>query len=152
MAALFGIRPALLPATWAELESYMEAMVASGKLGADALSRDLAQHVLHGRGSWVPVPRWYRALTIAWLPERLRTEFALEFGAREQRRAALAAEWLPHIYRLLPAPLRFVGPYQEALARLAGRRSGRITELSNRFWMGQPYMMFAGSPTTGKRE
>lgn len=142
MAALFGIPAALLPATWAELESYMDAMVASDKLGANALSRDLAQHVLHGRGSWVPVPRWYRALTIAWLPEQLRTEFALKFGAGEQRRAALAAKWLPHIYRRLPAPVRFVGPYQEAVARLAGRRSGPTTKLSNRFWMGQPYMMF----------
>jgi hypothetical protein len=36
----------------------------------------------------VPVPLWYRALTAAWLPERLRNEFALSYGTREEQALA----------------------------------------------------------------
>jgi hypothetical protein len=38
---------------------------------------------------------------------------------------------------------RFVGPYHEACARLHRRRYGPPIGMSNRFWMGQPRMMFS---------
>jgi uncharacterized protein (DUF2236 family) len=147
MAALFGIPPFMLPPGWPAFQAYIRDMLSSTDLGVDALSRELAHRVLHGRGSWVPVPGWYRALTASWLPERLRSEFALGFGPREQRAVARAARWLPPFYRHLPAPLRFVGPYHEASARLAGRAVTPLTTLSNRFWMGQPRMMFTDTPS-----
>jgi uncharacterized protein (DUF2236 family) len=142
ISALFGIPPAALPANWQAFENYMTSMVSSDALGVNSLSRELAHGVLHGRGSWLPVPKWYRTVTIAWLPERLQREFGLEFGTREQRAAATAAKWLPRIYRRLPASVRFVGPYQEACARLAGHSIHPLIRLSNHFWMGQPLMMF----------
>lgn len=148
MAALFCIPAAKLPPCWADFEDYIRSMTESDALGANALSRDLAQHVLHGRGSWVPVPRWYRALTAGWLPKRLRDDFALEFGPREQRTVANASRWLRRTYRQLPAPMRFVGPYREALARLDGRRPGPLVMLSNRFWMGQTDMTFHANAET----
>jgi uncharacterized protein (DUF2236 family) len=143
MAALFGIPVAALPADWSAFEAYNRAMWTSDTLGVNALSREMAHRVLHGRGSWVPVPRWYRTLTAAWIPERLREEFALARGRRENDGVARPPGWLPQIYPHLPAALRFVGPYQEARGRLRDRRVGPLTRASNRFWMGQPRMMFA---------
>ncbi len=143
MAALFGIPAAALPEDWRGLEGYMQTMVASDRLGVNALSREMAHRVLHGRGSWVPVPNWYRNLTTAWLPQRLRHEFGLAFGDREAASATRASRWLPRIYPLVPAFVRYVGPYQEARARLLGRPAHPVIRANNRFWMGQDRMMFA---------
>lgn len=143
LAALFGIPREALPADWSSFQAWMSAMLMSDALGVNSLSREMAQSILHGRGSWVPVPSWYRALTSALMPERLRGEFSLVYGDREKRAASTARKWLPRIYRRLPAALRFVGPYQEAQSRLLGCRVNAVTRASNRFWMGQPQMMFA---------
>src|SRR5437762_682249 len=77
LAALFGIPPEAMPADWTAFEAYNRAMLSSDTLGVNALSREMAHRVLHARGSWLPVPGWYRALTAASMPERLRIEFAL---------------------------------------------------------------------------
>ena len=143
MAALFGIPATALPPDWSGFEAYTRAMWMSEKLGVNSLSRKMADRVLHGRGSWVPIPHWYRALTAAWLPERLRGEFALAYGRREEKTVARASNLLPRIYHRLPAVLRFVGPYHEARGRLLGWQPGPLIGLSNRFWMGQPRMMFS---------
>jgi hypothetical protein len=135
---------------WSGFEAYNRAMLTSDVLGVNALSREMAHRVLHGRGSWVPVPDWYRALTAASMPERLLGEFALEYGKREEDAAARARVRLAKIYRRAPPALRFVGPYQEAQARLLARRVNALTLTSNRFWMGQPRMMFAETERLGK--
>lgn len=141
-AMLFGIPPEALPADWAAFEAYNRAMWESNTLAVNALSREMAHRILHGRGSWVPVPRWYCALTAAWMPERLRQEFELPFGKAEADRVARARAWLPRVYRKIPSPLRYVGPYHEACARLRNREIGPVTRASNRFWMGQSRMLF----------
>jgi uncharacterized protein (DUF2236 family) len=143
MAALFGIPHSALPTDWAAFNAYSRSMIASGALGVNALSRELAHGVLHGRGSRLPVPHWYRALTASWMPKRLRTDFGLDYTEPDKAAAARALLWLPRIYRKLPATLRFVGPYQEAQARLQGSKAGPFVRASNRFWMGQPQTMFA---------
>ena len=150
LAALFGIPLAAMPGDWSAFEAYNRAMLASDMLGVNALSREMAHRVLHGRGSWVPVPDWYRAFTAASMPERLRSEFALEYGKREEHAAARARVRLAKIYPRAPGVLRFVGPYQEARARLLARRINALTRTSNRFWMGQPRMMFAENDPSGK--
>jgi uncharacterized protein (DUF2236 family) len=142
IAALFGIAPNALPPDWAAFQQYNRAMVDSGKLGVSSMSREMAHWVLRGGGS-VPIPEWYRALTAAWMPERLREEFALKYGTTERHAAARAQVWLPRIYRRLPAVARFVGPYREAQARLRDRRPSPTVGLSNRFWIGQSRMMFS---------
>jgi uncharacterized protein (DUF2236 family) len=143
MASLFGIPSTALPPDWSAFEAYTRTMWASEKLGVNSLSRDMAHRVLEGRGSWVPIPNWYRALTAAWLPERLRSEFALKYGRREQEAAIRVSIWLPRIYQRLPAVVRLVGPYREAQARLLGHQAGPLIGLSNRFWMGRRRMMFS---------
>lgn len=142
-APLFGIRADGLPPDWEGFQRYTRDMCESEKLGVSALSREMAHRVLHGRGSWVPVPEWYRALTTAWMPGRLREEFGLAYGSKERDAAARAMDRLPRIYRRLPAMARFVGPYREAQARLRDRGPGPTVALSNRFWIGQSRMMFS---------
>jgi uncharacterized protein (DUF2236 family) len=141
-AMLFGVPPAALPATWAEFETYNQQMWGSDTLAVNGLSREMAHRVLHGRGSWVPVPRWYRAVTAAWLPASLREDFELPFSDEEKRISTRTLRRLRRVYRKIPDSLRFVGPYHEARARLQSRSVGPITRASNRFWMGQPRMLF----------
>ncbi len=141
LAMLFGLPPTALPADWTTFEHYNRDMWKSDTLAVNSLSREMAHRVLHGRGSWVPVPRWYRALTAAWMPDPLREAFALEYGEREQRAAARAMRRLPAVYRIIPTSLRHVGPYHEACARLQNRGIGPLTCASNRFWMGQSRML-----------
>jgi uncharacterized protein (DUF2236 family) len=142
MAALFGIPASELPENWPAFTEYTAQMFDSPVLTVDEGARALGDSVLSGVGTWVHPPHWYRALTSYWMPPRLRTGFGLVFAAREQRSVERTARWLPRVYRLLPGMLRFVGPYHEAAARLRGRSPGPITRRSNRFWMGQPRLLY----------
>lgn len=142
LAALFGIPAAALPVSWSAFCDYNRAMHASGELGVSGEARRYAAKLLAGAGSWIHPPFWYRALTTAWMPARFREEFSLRFAVEEQTAAESAARRLPKIYRRLPAAIRFVGPWHEAQTRLAGRRSGLMTQLSNRFWIGAQHLPF----------
>ena len=143
LAALFGLPAAALPENWEAFAAYNRAMhdANDGALGVSATARSMAHNLLRGTGSWLRVPHWYRALTVEWLPERFRREFALEFGKAELQAAARARENLPKIYKKLPRAVRFTGPSREAQARLAGRRAGLLVRWSNRFWIGQPLLL-----------
>jgi uncharacterized protein (DUF2236 family) len=142
MAALFGIPAGALPENWSAFIQYASAMVESPLLGVDENARLLGHSVLSGVGTWVRPPRWYRALTIFWLPTRVRTGFELSFGAREEQALRRAARQLPLLYLGIPRPLRFVGPFHEADARLRGRSPGALTRRSNCFWMGKPRLLY----------
>ena len=143
LAGLFGIRPEALPADWPSFQAYMSGMSASHALGVDERSRFMAHRIMTGAGSWIPIPLWYRSLTAEWMPQRFREEFALTFGHAEQKSAQRAHRFLPRVYAKLPWSLRYVGPYQEACARLANSSPSLLARRSNRFWIGQPYMPFA---------
>jgi uncharacterized protein (DUF2236 family) len=142
LAGLFGIPATALPENWAAFDAYNRRMHASGALGVNGAARAMAHNLLAGAGSWIKPPFWYRALTTDFLPERLRREFALNFGPAEQRVATRARRILPKIYRVLPSAVRFTGPWREAQARLGAKRPGVLARWSNRFWMGQPTMPF----------
>jgi uncharacterized protein (DUF2236 family) len=142
LAALFGLQDAGLPADWEAFAAYTRAMQGSGQLGVSDEARRMAHGLLAGAGSWLPIPRWYRALTTEWLPARFRAEFQLPVIARDQRAAERARYWIPRCYRHLPAAVRFVGPWHEAQARLAGRRAGMMAQAGNRFWIGQRALPF----------
>lgn len=145
LASLFGLPAAALPADWRAFTAYIAAMCDSNELGVDAQSRFMVQSLLKGAGSWIHPPLWYRAMTAAWMPRRFQQEFTLEFGAAEQQALRSARGWLPTVYRCIPAPVRFVGPYHEACARLAHRRPGPVTRASNRFWIGESRLPFGDS-------
>jgi uncharacterized protein (DUF2236 family) len=141
-AGLFGIAPESLPPNWQQFQDYFESMLASAVLGVSRTTQGIAQELQSGAGSWLRLPYWYRALTAELLPPRLRAAFQLPYGEREQRSAARAKRWLPRIYRALPPPFRFVGPYLEAQAKLAGRsRPSLGVRLSNRLWAGESSLL-----------
>ncbi|MGA8530931.1 MAG: oxygenase MpaB family protein [Acidobacteriaceae bacterium] len=143
MAALFGLPAAALPEDWSGFHQYVTEMSASRELGVGSPARAMGHAILRGAGSWVRVPRWYRALTAEWLGPRFREEFELPWSAADQRTAERALQWLPRVWSGLPAPVRFVGPWHEAEARLRGRRPGKVTLIGNRFWIGQTLLPFA---------
>jgi uncharacterized protein (DUF2236 family) len=143
LAGLFGLRPDALPPDWQSFQLYCRKMEASDELGVSEWARTTGHSLLRGAGSWLKPPRWYRGLTAAWLPRRFREEFGLASGAEEERAMRDVRERLPRYYGRLPASLRFVGPWHEAQARLAGKAPGVIAGLTNRFWIGQSAMPFA---------
>lgn len=139
--ALFGLTPADLPADWASFVAYNEAMVQSDILSVSAAARDVAGQIFSGGGTWLRPPRWYQALSVRMLPERLRMEFGFCFDEHERSAADRALAWIRRVYPTLPARLRTVGPYQEAQARLQGEpQLGWATRLLNRIWIGRSHL------------
>jgi len=138
-AALFGIPRQELPGNWEDFSTYVESMFQSNGLVVSTAAREMAHELQSGAGTWIRLPFWYRALTAQMLPPRLRAEFQLSYGAREQFSAERALRWLPRIYCRLPEIVRFVGPYLEAQAKLNGTaHPGLAVRLSNCVWIGQP--------------
>lgn len=137
-AALFGIAPSALPEDWSAFCAYMDAMVRSDTLTVTDPARRMAHLLLAGADSWLPVPASYQALTAALLPPRLRQAFGLPFGDAERRAAERLVVRVKRLYPILPSRLRFVGPYHEALQRMAGKSGpDLVTRMSNRFWIGR---------------
>jgi uncharacterized protein (DUF2236 family) len=140
-AALFGILPDELPPNLSGLREYMRSAFESDMLGVSGPTRQLA-HRLHEGAGRLRTPFWYRALTTQLLPPRFREEFAFAYGDRERRAAERALRWIRRLYPHLLPVLRFVGPYNEAVARLEGRsRPSAAVRLSNRLWIGQPMLL-----------
>jgi uncharacterized protein (DUF2236 family) len=140
-AALFGLKPADLPADWASFAAYKEAMVQSDILSVGKAACDVAGQIFSGARPWLRPPRWYRALSVQMLPEPLRAGFGFAFDAQERRSAERGLSWIRSIYPTLPSRLRTVGPYQEAQARLQGRsQPDWSTRWLNRAWIGRPVM------------
>jgi uncharacterized protein (DUF2236 family) len=137
-AGLFGIPEEAQPHTWNDFETYKSAIFASGKLTVTPEARAIAREIMSGASFWLHPPAWYRALTARLLPPQLRADFGLDYTDAEHHRTESALAWLKRIYPALPHRLRYVGPYQEADARLRGSlRPDLFTQLSNRMWIGQ---------------
>jgi uncharacterized protein (DUF2236 family) len=143
-AGLLGIPQTNLPESWSGFSAYTEAMVQSEILTLTDSARAMAHRLLAGTDTWLPIPAAYRALTAELLPPRLRRAFALDHGRSERRAAGDLLRWAQRLYPSLPGRLRYVGPYQEARQRLAGRAQPDLgTWLSNRFWIGRGDMPWA---------
>ncbi|MHC2383774.1 uncharacterized protein (DUF2236 family) [Bradyrhizobium liaoningense] len=134
-----------LPADWAGFADYTAAMTQSETLTVSTAAREIATQIFTGARPWLRPPRWYRALTARMLPERLRAGFGFELGARDIRSADNALRWIRRVYPRLPDRLRYVGPYQEAQARLRGEtQPDWMTRCLNRAWIGRPQMDVRG--------
>jgi uncharacterized protein (DUF2236 family) len=137
-AALFGIRRELLPRDWTGFSAYIDAMTHSSTLTVTDPARLMAHRLLAGADTWLRVPAGYKAMTAALLPARLRDAFALRYGAAEAEEARQFIARARRLYSFLPSRLRYVGPYQEAEQRLAGRtQPDLLTRVYNRFWTGR---------------
>ena len=137
-ASLFGIPGQRLPPDWTAFSAYIATMTQSDTLTVTDPARTMAHRLVAGADTWLPIPSGYKALTAALLPPRLRDAFALRYGKAEQDEAQHFIAWARRFYPFLPSRLRYVGPYQEAEQRLAGRtQPDLVARLCNRFWMGQ---------------
>jgi uncharacterized protein (DUF2236 family) len=137
--ALFGLSSADLPADWASFAAYNAAMAQSDTLSVSSAAREVAGQIFAGGRPWLRPPRWYQALSVQMLPERLRTGFGFAFDEHEKRAADRALAWIRRAYPRLPARLRYVGPYQEAQARLEGKpQPDWATRCLNNAWIGRP--------------
>jgi uncharacterized protein (DUF2236 family) len=140
-AALFGLTPADLPHDWASFAAYNEAMAQSDILTVSPAAREIVGQLFAGGRWWLRPPRWYQALTVQMLAERLREGFDLPFDARDRAAADRALARIRRVYPMLPSRLRNVGPYQEAQARLQGKAEPDwATRCLNRAWIGRPRM------------
>ena len=138
LAGLFGIPQDRLPQTWSAFADYMAMLSGSNTLTVGTDAHLLAKQVLNGGAIWLRAPGWYRAVTARLLPPQLRDSFGLPYGTAEQRTAEKAINWIRRTYPVLPERIRYVGPYQEANARLEGRRLDAFTRMANRLSIGQP--------------
>lgn len=139
--ALFGLTTDDLPADWSGFAAYTNAMVQSDTLTVSPAAREIAAQIFGGVRPWLRPPRWYRALTASVLPERLRAGFGFDLDERDKRAADNALKWIKRVYPKLPDRLRYVGPYQEAQARLRGEpRPDWMIRCLNRAWIGRPQM------------
>lgn len=138
-AGFFGIPQAALPADWPGFAKYFRDMLGSDELAVGGTARAIAAGLFAGAASGWRIPRWYRGLTAQTLPLPLRCEFGLG-GRAEERAARRALAVIRFCYPHLPVRLRWVAPYHEACARLAGRPAGSATRLMNRLWIGRDSM------------
>jgi uncharacterized protein (DUF2236 family) len=145
-AGLFGLPKQSLPPDWAHFCSYFSAMVQSDTLSVGEATRAMARRLMTGADLWLPVPASYQDLTMALLPPRLLGEFGFSLDNTQRRGIDRAVALMRRLYALLPARLRFVGPYQEAQQRLAGRTAPDfVTRMCNRFWIGSAQLPGAQS-------
>ncbi|TFV43103.1 DUF2236 domain-containing protein [Bradyrhizobium frederickii] len=143
--ALFGLTADDLPADWSGFTAYTAAMAQSETLTVSPAAREIATQIFAGACPWLRPPRWYRALTARMLPERLRAGFAFALDANDERAVDNALRWIRRVYPRLPDRLRYVGPYQEAQARLRGEpQPDWMTRCLNRAWIGRPQMDVRG--------
>lgn len=140
-AGLFGLAPADLPADWGAFTAYNDAMHESTTLTVSPAARAITRDLLLRPSHPLRAPQWYRALTASILPPRLREAFELPFGEPEWARAERALVRIRRLYPLMPARLRYVAPYHEAMARLSGHpRADALTRMLNRVWIGKALM------------
>lgn len=137
-AGLFGIPQAILPTSFEDFAAYNAAMWSSDTLTVTLEARMIANQLWRGSNLFLRAPAWYRAVTAGMLPHRLRTAFELPYDAADRRLAESALYWMRRAYPVLPQRLRFVGPYQEAQARLSGKAGpDLLNQWMNQFWIGR---------------
>ncbi|MHC6158115.1 oxygenase MpaB family protein [Bradyrhizobium elkanii] len=137
--ALFGLTSSDLPTDWDAFAAYTAAMMQSDTLSVSTVAREVARQIFAGGRPWLRPPRWYQTLSAELLPDRLRTGFGFAFDERDRKAAERAVARIRRIYPKIPTQLRYVGPYQEAQARLQGTpQLSWTTRCLNRAWIGRP--------------
>jgi uncharacterized protein (DUF2236 family) len=111
-----------VPPTYAALEEYVAGVVASGRLLATDVAREVADLIRGGPVPWHiwPVWRFIAFAAVGTLPEEVRRLYGFRFGPL--RRALLDGSFfvLKRIRPFLPKTLRWVLPARVAERRLRG--------------------------------
>jgi uncharacterized protein (DUF2236 family) len=124
-SGLFGIPESAMSPDWPSFERYVREMTASDVLTVTDLGRHAARRIFQSpRRVTAPLYAWNRILTTGLLPPRLRREFDLPYGPREQRLFRRSVRCLGPVFRHVPGPLRYNPVYMRATRRLNGTTSG----------------------------
>ena len=93
-----------VPETWADVQAYMSAMLASGRIVVSDTARDLAADVLAPRFSALIAP-WRamnRTVTVGLLPPELRAQYGFPWSATDDAKLARTLRGLGTLRRLTP--------------------------------------------------
>ncbi len=118
-AYLFGISDDVLPQTWPDFLAYNERMWASDQLFVASAAQQMAGFLFtpekpwHARGL-----AWYRDMTAALLPPRVREMYGFRCGAKERAVYEASLPMLRAAVRIMPRQYRFIAAYQKARVRI----------------------------------
>lgn len=105
---LLGVPRDRFPATLRDFREYVEEMVESGPVRVDPRARELARYVLRPRLRLVPgramIP--FEIVTAGLLPPRLREQYGLTWGRRQERLFRLVVKALPRLIAVTPPIIR----------------------------------------------
>ena len=137
-AYMFGIPDHILPPNWHEFVEYNQRMWDSDQLTVTDATRELAGFLfepLH----WVltPAMSWLKVVTSATLNQRLREDFRLEFGPKEQRFFRVGQKAIHIVDKFAPAIVRHGPTYIEAQRRLQGKPSTWLTRRLTQVMLGR---------------
>lgn len=117
---LLGLPEAMLPPRLADLQVYVDEMLASAELALTAEAREVARVILH-----MPVPFVLRPAlalgseaTVGWLPNRLRALYGLSWDDRRQKLLEAAERGVRAVLPAVPPALRYNVWAQRAYRRV----------------------------------
>jgi uncharacterized protein (DUF2236 family) len=121
-AELLGLDRSRIPPTVSDLRAYIEGMVESGILRVTPETLRVADLIRRPPPEvpWRPVLRQVAWWAFATLPEPLRSEYGVRWGALKRIRLAGSLRTLKVIRPFLPAYFREIYPARQAARRVAG--------------------------------
>jgi uncharacterized protein (DUF2236 family) len=109
-ARLFDIPESIVPASLADFQEYMNAMIAGNQIVIGSTAQSLSKDILYP-SPWVLKPGGpiFRLITAGLLPPKLRAAYGLDWDERRKRRFDLAVRtirlarpWVPRLLRVVP--------------------------------------------------
>ena len=130
VAPLLGIPEGYLPATTAQVEAYMEAMLASGEIAVSDSARVLAREIVSPATAALPRPLyWVAALpSVGLLPPSVRQAYGFSWDRRHRAALNVSAALLRHPVSRAPSLVRHWPIARAALrrARAAADQGARV--------------------------
>jgi uncharacterized protein (DUF2236 family) len=121
LAYLFGVSDRVLPPSYEAFEVAFDALVSSDAIAVSRPAREIATFLLR---PWGRIPAalalWYRPVTSALLPAKLREPFGLRYGAVERALWRASIPPMRAAYGLLPTQARYVPAFLDARRRVRG--------------------------------
>jgi uncharacterized protein (DUF2236 family) len=119
LARLFDIPEQIVPASLAEFQTYMNAMLSGNQIAVGPTARTLARDILYPP-TWLlkPAGPFLRLMTAGLLPSGLRESYDLKWNKRRIKTFTLAVRTIRLLLPFVPRPLRVVPQ-----ARAAERRA-----------------------------
>ncbi len=121
-AHLLGIPPDDLPATTADLRTYMEGMLSSGQIVVTETARDLAREIVHPPtlGLARPLVWVMRLATIGLLPPAIREAYGFPWDSHHERSLQRVMCTIRSLLPYTPARLRYWRVARAALRAVPG--------------------------------